>query len=160
MSNSVLPDRTRQTRLGPKSTDQNSVNTETSTESASRSPKLGLWMMQQLLKEWRQDAMQKHQYESAIFIGDKLLAITSKPCCSKSRRPAAYNCQMTTMMPSSLPKSTSPPETILAPRASLRSTTSSNEIHHVDTWPPIARLGKGNMKKHYQFWATRIQATS
>lgn len=34
--------------------------------------------MQQLLKEWRQDAMHKHQYESAIYIGDKLLAITSK----------------------------------------------------------------------------------
>lgn len=33
--------------------------------------------MQQLLKEWRQDAMHKHQYESAIYIGDKLLAITS-----------------------------------------------------------------------------------
>ena len=27
--------------------------------------------------EWRQDAINKHQYESAIYIGDKLLAITS-----------------------------------------------------------------------------------
>lgn len=34
--------------------------------------------MQQLLKEWRRDAMSKHQYESAIYIGDKLLAITSQ----------------------------------------------------------------------------------
>lgn len=34
--------------------------------------------MQQLLKEWRQDAVVKHQYESAIYIGDKLLAITSQ----------------------------------------------------------------------------------
>ena len=34
--------------------------------------------MQQLLKDWRQDAMRKHQYESAIYIGDKLLAITSE----------------------------------------------------------------------------------
>ncbi|KAK4694869.1 anaphase-promoting complex subunit 6, partial [Lecanoromycetidae sp. Uapishka_2] len=33
--------------------------------------------MQQLLKDWRQDAMHKHQYESAIYIGDKLLAITN-----------------------------------------------------------------------------------
>ncbi|KAK0510698.1 hypothetical protein JMJ35_007130 [Cladonia borealis] len=33
--------------------------------------------MQQLLKEWRQDAVVKHQYESAIYIGDKLLAITN-----------------------------------------------------------------------------------
>ena len=34
-------------------------------------------IMQQLLKSWRQDALHKHQYESAIYIGDKLLAITS-----------------------------------------------------------------------------------
>ena len=34
--------------------------------------------MQQLLKDWRQDALHKHQYESAIYIGDKLLAITSE----------------------------------------------------------------------------------
>ncbi len=34
--------------------------------------------MQNFLKDWRQDAMNKHQYESAIFIGDKLLALTSK----------------------------------------------------------------------------------
>ena len=41
--------------------------------------------MQQLLKDWRQDAMHKHQYESAIYIGDKLLAITSKQAYSLSR---------------------------------------------------------------------------
>ncbi|KAL9103085.1 MAG: hypothetical protein Q9163_001852, partial [Psora crenata] len=35
--------------------------------------------MQKFLKEWRQDAMHKHQYESAIYIGDKLLAITNDP---------------------------------------------------------------------------------
>ena len=34
--------------------------------------------MEKLLKDWRQDAINKHQYESAIFIGDKLLALTSK----------------------------------------------------------------------------------
>lgn len=33
--------------------------------------------MEKLLKDWRQDAMHKHQYESAIYIGDKLLALTS-----------------------------------------------------------------------------------
>ena len=32
--------------------------------------------MEKLLKDWRQDAMHKHQYESAIYIGDKLLALT------------------------------------------------------------------------------------
>ena len=33
--------------------------------------------MEKLLKDWRQDAMNKHQYESAIYIADKLLALTS-----------------------------------------------------------------------------------
>lgn len=33
--------------------------------------------MEKLLKDWRQDAMQRHQYETAIYIGDKLLALTS-----------------------------------------------------------------------------------
>ena len=32
--------------------------------------------MEQLLRDWRQDAMNKHQYDTAIFIGDKLLALT------------------------------------------------------------------------------------
>ncbi|RPB23029.1 TPR-like protein [Terfezia boudieri ATCC MYA-4762] len=35
--------------------------------------------MEQFLREWRQDSMNKHQYESAIFIGDKLLALTDDP---------------------------------------------------------------------------------
>lgn len=33
--------------------------------------------MESFLREWRQDALNKAQYESAIFIGDKLLALTS-----------------------------------------------------------------------------------
>ncbi|KAA6406503.1 MAG: anaphase-promoting complex subunit 6 [Lasallia pustulata] len=33
--------------------------------------------MEKLLKDWRQDAMNKHQYESAIYIADKLLALTN-----------------------------------------------------------------------------------
>lgn len=33
--------------------------------------------MERFLREWRQDALNKHQYESAIFIGDKLLALTN-----------------------------------------------------------------------------------
>ncbi|KAM0477561.1 hypothetical protein ACHAPX_005874 [Trichoderma viride] len=32
--------------------------------------------MEQFLRDWRQDALNKAQYESAIFIGDKLLALT------------------------------------------------------------------------------------
>ncbi len=34
--------------------------------------------MESFLREWRQDALNKHQFDSAIFIGDKLLAITRK----------------------------------------------------------------------------------
>ncbi|KAF2220713.1 hypothetical protein BDZ85DRAFT_267032 [Elsinoe ampelina] len=33
--------------------------------------------MEQFLRNWRQDALNKHQYDSAIFIGDKLLALTN-----------------------------------------------------------------------------------
>jgi len=33
--------------------------------------------METFLRNWRQDALDRHQYDSAIFIGDKLLAITN-----------------------------------------------------------------------------------
>ncbi|KAI9740973.1 MAG: anaphase promoting complex subunit cdc16 [Claussenomyces sp. TS43310] len=33
--------------------------------------------MEKFLRDWRQDALNKHQYDSAIFIGDKLLALTN-----------------------------------------------------------------------------------
>jgi anaphase-promoting complex subunit 6 len=36
--------------------------------------------MERFLREWRQDALNKAQYDSAIFIGDKLLALTSMLC--------------------------------------------------------------------------------
>lgn len=35
--------------------------------------------MEQFLREWRGNAMDKHQWETAIFLADKLLALTSKP---------------------------------------------------------------------------------
>ena len=38
--------------------------------------------MEKFLRDWRQDALNKHQYESAVFIGDKLLALTSTRYCS------------------------------------------------------------------------------
>lgn len=34
--------------------------------------------MQDYLRTWRQDCFNKAQYESAIFVGDKLLALTSQ----------------------------------------------------------------------------------
>jgi anaphase-promoting complex subunit 6 len=32
--------------------------------------------MDKFLREWRQDAVNKHQYETAVFVADKLLALT------------------------------------------------------------------------------------
>lgn len=32
--------------------------------------------MDKYLREWRQDAVNKHQYDTAIFVADKLLALT------------------------------------------------------------------------------------
>lgn len=32
--------------------------------------------MEKYLREWRQDAVNKHQYDTAIFVADKLLALT------------------------------------------------------------------------------------
>ena len=34
--------------------------------------------MDQFLREWRKSAVDKHQWETAIFIADKLFALTSK----------------------------------------------------------------------------------
>lgn len=33
--------------------------------------------MENFLRNWREDALNRHQYDSAIFVGDKLLALTS-----------------------------------------------------------------------------------
>jgi hypothetical protein len=101
--------------------------------------------MEKFLRDWRQDALNKHQYDSAIFIGDKLLALTRMlsdfPC--NSLYSSTYVCvntdpicfQKTTKMPSGWPKSTSPLATTLAPKASSPSKILSHEIHLVDIWP-------------------------
>lgn len=34
--------------------------------------------MERFLRDWRQDALNKAQYDAAIFVGDKLLALTSR----------------------------------------------------------------------------------
>lgn len=34
--------------------------------------------METFLRNWRQNALDRHQYDSAIFVGDKLLALTSE----------------------------------------------------------------------------------
>ncbi|KAI5792814.1 hypothetical protein FPQ18DRAFT_258865 [Pyronema domesticum] len=35
--------------------------------------------MEEFLRNWRQDALNKHQHDAAIFVGDKLLALTGDP---------------------------------------------------------------------------------
>ncbi len=35
--------------------------------------------MVRFLRDWRQDALNKAQYDAAIFVGDKVLAMTSEP---------------------------------------------------------------------------------
>lgn len=37
--------------------------------------------METFLRNWRDDALGKHQYESAVYVGDKLLALTSMSKC-------------------------------------------------------------------------------
>jgi anaphase-promoting complex subunit 6 len=38
--------------------------------------------MEKFLREWRLDAANKNQYDTAIFVADKLLALTSTaPLC-------------------------------------------------------------------------------
>lgn len=32
--------------------------------------------MEKYLREWRQESLNKHQYDAAIFVADKLLAMT------------------------------------------------------------------------------------
>lgn len=42
--------------------------------------------MEKFLRDWRQDALNKAQYDAAIFIGDKLLALTSQQLCPDTCR--------------------------------------------------------------------------
>jgi len=34
--------------------------------------------METFLRQWRQDSVERHQYDAAIYVGDKLLALTSQ----------------------------------------------------------------------------------
>ena len=38
---------------------------------------LRLTRMEAYLRQWREHALSKHQYDAAIYVGDKLLALTS-----------------------------------------------------------------------------------
>jgi anaphase-promoting complex subunit 6 len=35
--------------------------------------------MEKYLRDWRQEALNRNQYDTAIFVADKLLALTSMP---------------------------------------------------------------------------------
>lgn len=76
--------------------------------------------METFLRAWRKDALDKGQHESAVFIGDKVLALTSEYLwlgyvCELiiSRQILISILQIVTMTPSGSPKSTSPTTIIL-----------------------------------------------
>ena len=125
--------------------------------------------MEEFLRGWRQDALNKHQYDSAIFIGDKLLALTS----TWHSRPVARNeirrgegvmlvltmAQMTTRTPFGWLRFTFRPATIHAPRSSCQGKISSRGIRPADTWPPIASSSNTSTTKACRCWGRRIQRT-
>lgn len=37
--------------------------------------------MEKYLRDWRQEALNRHQYDTAIFVADKLYALTSTAPC-------------------------------------------------------------------------------
>lgn len=41
--------------------------------------------MERYLRSWRQDALNRGQHDSAIYIGDKVLALTSMPLSSRAQ---------------------------------------------------------------------------
>ena len=96
--------------------------------------------MEPFLREWRQDALNKAQYESAIFIGDKLLALTGPPpgFLSSVRQLTDLPSQETITMPSGSRRFTSRRATTRAPRPSSPSTTSSRGTPRADTSPATA----------------------
>lgn len=51
--------------------------------------------MEKFLRDWRQDALNKHQYESAVFVGDKLLALTSQSIFSSTSTMVLLGANMT-----------------------------------------------------------------
>lgn len=60
---------------GDTSTTPSAVSSDVRKKAPSKAPATNP-KMEEFLKVWRQDALNKHQYDSAIFIGDKLLALT------------------------------------------------------------------------------------
>jgi anaphase-promoting complex subunit 6 len=81
--------------------------------------------MEKFLRDWRQDALNKHQYDSAIFIGDKLLALTSMlPNPFPGNFDLLINPQITTKTPSGWHKSTLAPGITHARNPSSKRTTS------------------------------------
>lgn len=81
--------------------------------------------MEEFLKSWRQDALNKHQYDAAIFIGDKLMALTGTPLHSPHALPKlAYRIQVTPKMHSGSPKYILAQAITTEPKVSLLAMTS------------------------------------
>ena len=79
--------------------------------------------MEEFLKTWRQDALNKHQYDAAIFIGDKLLALTGMYVYFGSRLACCVNAaKATPRMRSGSRRSTLVPGTTTVRRRSSRGT--------------------------------------
>lgn len=88
--------------------------------------------MEKLLRDWRQDAVNKHQYESAIYIGDKLLAITSKSLLGFLYKFTNQRQQVILKMHSGLLKFISPQVISTELKASWSDISSSKKARHVD----------------------------
>lgn len=49
--------------------------------------------MEKYLRSWRQDALNRGQHDAAIYIGDKVLALTSRPLVSLPQHSSCW-CNM------------------------------------------------------------------
>lgn len=74
--------------------------------------------MDKFLREWRQDAVNRHQYETAIFVADKLLALTGTRLCILTQDSADTYLKGMTRTRSILRKYISVPETTVEPNRS------------------------------------------
>ena len=99
--------------------------------------------MERFLREWRQDAASRNQYESAIFVGDKLLALTGRPWMVPRRRTADHGYQTATKTRSAWQSSISSPAITTVRKASSLGKTSCPETWNADISRLIAISSKG-----------------
>lgn len=73
--------------------------------------------MENYLRRWAQDSLNKHQYDTAVYVYDKLLALTSMSLCCTNHI-TTDRAKMTRQMRCNWRKLTSPPATTSAPSPS------------------------------------------